>query len=433
MPKLTNASQIWTLTPTVSHRRTAAKYASRTLPWTFNRMMKNTSARGQNERGLNIAKGIVAQEVLKAELERQGTTVRIQRKSHRDEDLFDFHLMKAGRLTKFDVKSIAYYNDYPNDQRPPFTTRLLIENKSYPGPDWRKFFPMLVAHTQIFQQKDGYIFLISESSDFRRSVLDGRDDDLIVAYPSGESMPFYTYKRLCMAREDAGKGFFITLELRTSGLFNGDNLEVNVLYEWAGKPKVEQCRLRAGQPSSVIGPMSVLNCLQLSRTSYIALGNQLLLMRLRRNEFNGFVPNSQHRNMNVVPKDEAQGYLQEDFCNLILPSDYKVHCLGWLEKEEFIETVKKYPAWIWPIDAQDRFKNTPWSQVTAGDQRLLQKLGMEDRISRNPGRINAGLMKTSGRGPGACCYVFPNIFGTGLRETNLYVLPQDLETMDSLK
>ncbi len=42
-------------------------------------------------------------------------------------------------------------------------------------------------------------------------------------------------------------------------------------------------------------------------------------------------------------------------------------------------------------------------------------------------------MKTSG-GPGgnACCYVFPNVRGGGIRETNLYVLPQDLTIMDEL-
>ena len=38
-----------------------------------------------------------------------------------------------------------------------------------------------------------------------------------------------------------------------------------------------------------------------------------------------------------------------------------------------------------------------------------------------------------GRGGGSCCYVFPNIGRNGgVKETNLFVLPQDLKTMDSL-
>ena len=42
-------------------------------------------------------------------------------------------------------------------------------------------------------------------------------------------------------------------------------------------------------------------------------------------------------------------------------------------------------------------------------------------------------MKTTGRGGGACCYVYPNIGANGgVKETNLYVLPQDLRTIASL-
>src|SRR6478752_2999481 len=111
MPTLTKATEIITLESTPEDRRLAAEYAARTLPWTFNRMSKNVSAKGQNDRGLNIAKGIVAQEVLRRELERKGITVALQRKSHRAEDLFDFHIRQNGALKKFDVKSIAFYND----------------------------------------------------------------------------------------------------------------------------------------------------------------------------------------------------------------------------------------------------------------------------------------------------------------------------------
>jgi hypothetical protein len=53
---------------------------------------------------------------------------------------------------------------------------------------------------------------------------------------------------------------------------------------------------------------------------------------------------------------------------------------------------------VWPIDSVDRFRNSEWSQTSDRDQRLLERLGVSDRITRKPTRINFGLMKTSGFG-----------------------------------
>jgi hypothetical protein len=158
----------------------------------------------------------------------------------------------------------------------------------------------------------------------------------------------------------------------------------------------------------------------------------MLILQVERNDYKGYVPNSAMRDINVAPGD-ALTFTDKDFCNLILPDDYKLHCLGWISKADFLKACQKYPAWVWPIDAKSRFENTPWDQVTDRDRKLLESLGMAGRITRNPSRINVGLLKTSGKGPGACCYVFPNIRGTGVRETNLYVLPHDLNTMISLE
>jgi len=96
MAKVTKVADILTIPSKPEDRDVGARYASRTLPWTFNRMSKNTSARGQIERGLNIAKGIVAQEVLRRYLGERGIKVELQRKSHRDEDLFDFKILSDG-------------------------------------------------------------------------------------------------------------------------------------------------------------------------------------------------------------------------------------------------------------------------------------------------------------------------------------------------
>lgn len=432
MKKVTEASEIITLPSSAEDRRAGALYASRTLPWTFNRMSKGTKAKNQADRALNIAKGIVAQEVLFRELRRREFEVELQRKSYREKDSYDFRIGIDGIKKRFDVKSIAYYNNYPPTGRPPFSKQLIIDNRDYPGPDWRRFFPMLMTHSQVHQEKDAYVFIISESVDLRKTVLDGRSDHLITAFPYGDSSPFYSSKKLCLARESASKGFYIRLEYQATDLFAKDKLEVDVLYEWAGKAEQQRVLLKVGTQSGPIGPISALSCISLEKSSYNKFSGGTIIVLPAKNDFSGSVLNSKMQNINKIPS-EALVYSQSDFCNLYLPDDYQLHYLGWIPKEEYLEACKKYPAWVWPIDSVDRFLNSPWSQISERDKSLLERLGVGDRITKKPTRINFGLMKTSGYGQGACCYVFPNVYGTGVKETNLFALPQDLHTMASLK
>ena len=70
--------------------------------------------------------------------------------------------------------------------------------------------------------------------------------------------------------------------------------------------------------------------------------------------------------------------------------------------------------------------------VTEADKKTITKAGFEGCISESG--IMAGWMKTHGKGGGACCYVFPNIGRSGgVKETNLYALPKDLNIMSEVK
>ena len=144
MKKLSQSEEIWIVHPDLHDLRTAADYAAITLPWTFNRMSLNTSSRGQQERGLNIAKGIVAQEMLHRVLHSKGIDAEFQIKSYRKDDLFDFQIRGAQGFIKMDIKSVLHYKDYDPLGREELTPDLIIKNSNYPGPDWRRFFPMLI-------------------------------------------------------------------------------------------------------------------------------------------------------------------------------------------------------------------------------------------------------------------------------------------------
>jgi hypothetical protein len=108
-----------------------------------------------------------------------------------------------------------------------------------------------------------------------------------VAYPYGDAMPFYTYKKLCMERENAKKGFYVTLEYERNNLLSGSDVEVTVLYEWADNNKETTVVLKPGSKSKVIGPISVLNCISLTRKQYETFSG-LLMVNVAKNEFNGF-------------------------------------------------------------------------------------------------------------------------------------------------
>ncbi|ABI67378.1 hypothetical protein [Syntrophomonas wolfei] len=181
----TRAEDIWELKPLAEDLEAGARYASITLPWTFNRMAYNTGSKGQQGRGLNIAKGIVAQKMLSRALSERNVVAEVQRKSHRDDDLFDFQVVINGKMSKLDLKSWNYFSNYNVSGREPFTSALIEKNAGYAGPEWRKFFPMLVPHTQIGQEKEAYCFGLASSIDFRNNVEADRDGYILTAYPYG--------------------------------------------------------------------------------------------------------------------------------------------------------------------------------------------------------------------------------------------------------
>lgn len=431
MTLLSKSKNIWELRPTVDDLAAGSRYASITLPWTFDRMMMNSSSVGQQSRALNIAKGIVGQEMLRRALSDRNVTSHVQRKSHRDEDLFDFNVSIDGKFRKLDVKSINYYRDYPDVGRSPLTTDLIVANAAYAGPDWRRFFPMLVPHTQIRQDKEAYCFAISSSIDFRQDMDTDRTNHAITAFPYGEPMPFLSSKRLCLERERVSEGFYINCCYRTGALLDRGELQLTVVGEWAGNLQMIHVDLKRDRVISDVGPFSCISSFRINRTSYETLYGEIEIS-VGRNNFVTMIYNTLRRNINLEPNVPLV-LTRGDFCNLVLPTDYTMYVIGWLLKEEFVEKCRNYTGWIWPLDSANKYENQPWSQITRNDQETITRAGFADCIQVKPHLVKAGWMKTTGRGGGACCYVFPNVgYRGGVKETNLYVLPQDLHIMDEL-
>ncbi|MBI4332454.1 MAG: hypothetical protein HY673_14370 [Chloroflexi bacterium] len=428
---VSKATDIWVLKPEKEDLLAGATYASITLPWTFNRMMMNTGSTGQQYRALNIAKGIVGQEVLRRKLESEGVKPVAQKKNYRDEDLFDLDIDIGGKVRRLDVKSINYYSDYLVRGREPLTAELIVENASYPGPDWRRFFPMLIPHTQIHQDKETYCFIIASSIDTRRDALSDRSESALTAFPYGTALPFLASKRLCIAREAVHKGFYLRLSYHGAGRLLGlDILNLGINGEWEGERKRVEVTIRKGARLDV-GPFSCIGSFALKLQDYEEFDGQIDV-EVAVNDFTQPVSSASKTDLNKVPTS-GLALTRQDFCNLILPNSYIMYVIGWIMKKEFLKACRRYPAWVWPKDTVNKFENQPWSLITEKDSATLTKAGFEDRIQTKPQLLKAGWLKTTGKGGGACCYVFPNIGqGGGVKETNLYVLPVDLRPMDEL-
>ena len=191
-------------------------------------------------------------------------------------------------------------------------------------------------------------------------------------------------------------------------------------------------KLRSGVAKQA-GPFSCISSFQVDTGNYDQLTGTVEIS-LKKNHFTEPVLNSVKRNMNTFPANPFN-LKRDDFCNLFLPADYTLYVIGWIYKDEFLQSCRKYTGWVWPMDRVDRFKNQAWTQITEKDRRKLESKGFGDSIGETPRLLRAGWLKTTGRGGGACCYVFPNIGANngGVKETNLYVLPQDLYNMGSLE
>lgn len=416
---------IVTAKPTDQILRTGAHYASISIPWTFNRMMMNSSPKGLNRRALNIVKGVVGQEVLKSLLDTQGIEARVPRKSHREADFFDFRIQFGDQDVKLDLKTVNVYTNYLTG-REEFDHALLNNHKSNQGPDWRTFFPMLIPHTQIKQNKNCYTFAIAESIDFRSDLFTNRTNPpQIYAFPYGKWLEFYSSQKLCLKREEANQGFYINVKSTKSVT----PVKLTVVGEW--QSNLKRIPVEAANSSDeLIGPFSIISSFEIDRNCYETLNGDIEV-EIVKNEFTDEITNSSGRNINFSPS-QSLCFSKNDFCNLTLPDDYTIHYVGWISKPDYLARCRSWSGWIWPNDRENKFHNQPWNMFTDKDRQTLTRAGFIDSASESI-QLGAGWLKTHGRGGGACCYFYPNLGrGGGVLETNLYTLYSDLQPLSEI-
>jgi len=449
MEKLSSADEIWSSTLRKEDLQEATDYATISLPWTFDRMhYGGKTQRAINDRLLHIFLGVLNQSILERELKSRGYSCGMDWTKYRESDIFDFSI--EGKI--YDVKTMIVYSEYDKQwKRQPFSPELLIRYKSYQGPKWRIFFPIMVAMTQLTvdKMKDGYIFGIGKTyPDLRKREPMPRDKGFWCTAPYDKAFVFFQNTALVKAREDAGRGFFPVVKWnREQSTIDGSIGELALTFygEWMGKPVTTTARLSPGDQVVISTEMSALSCIKAEHPS--SLGGTDELVITAKNNFRDFVPRLTDPNENINDHKFSWKIGKSAFVNLHVPSDYTVYWLGYIPFKEFARTFTNYSCYFIPHP-----KNPDENTNGEYTGKLVDKFArLDNRRSRAISKgldipwpdfsglvkgkmIKAGLLvsvnKAGGKPIGAACYYYPPY---ALLESAIYVLPKDLYTMDSLR
>jgi hypothetical protein len=402
---------ILTLKPSTEDIYLGARYAGISLPWTYDRMeQENKNSTGTRDRAFNISKGVVGQRLLASTLQERGVDVQLEEKSHRETDAYDIRFPSDIEVTDLDLKTFNHFTNYGVDEKPKLTAELISSNAQYEGSEWGHFFPMLVPFDQFTQQKDAYCFGLSSSIDFRNTI-EGRKGYELYAFPKPDSTVGEFMMSNVKKRESTGQSFSLNVVLS-----NGNDhmeIDIKIIGEFDGGINEEWITIQDKSPVT-IERFSGINSFKIKKSGFDKLqqSNRKISISVEERSLS----------------DQPIQLDHDDFSNLLMPSNFSFYFIGWIPKAEFKTKAMKHPGWIGP--SEDTFyKNQRWDYLKPEEKHLLKNNGVSWAVDPNGG-VQGALRKGTG------CYYYPKLTKDkpwigGLRKTNLYVLPENLRSMDT--
>jgi hypothetical protein len=448
--KLSKPEDIW---PSVKVQKSdiqeAIDYATISLPWTFDRLRygPKTLQKGINKRLLHILTGVLNQTILERVLTNKGYKCSADWTKYRESDVFDFTI--NGKT--YDVKTVTIYTQYNDSwQRKKFSTKLLIANKNYGGPEWRHFFPMMVPMSQltIEKMKDSYIFGMAETyEDLMKRKPKTSDQGFWCAAPYGQARDFFHTTGLIREREKVAKGFKIRASWRCkqTSLFGDKRKATLILFgEWDGDRQTESLELIEGKTVLSQNVFSSLSCVRFDHPAILNDYDEILITV--KNSFTDFFAKTTNPSINLNDSQFEWVLRQSSFVNLQVPVDYEVYWIGYISFPEYAKLFTSYESYFIPYG-----NNMNVNQLGRVNARAREGLESKDRrrqkaivqgikvpwpeflsLIDKKNHIKAGLMLAANRGGkpiGAACYFYPPY---ALLESAIYILPGDLYPMDSL-
>jgi hypothetical protein len=448
--KLSRIQDVW---PPFKVQKTdiqeAIDYATISLPWTFDRLRYGPKTqKAVNARLLHILIGVLNQTILERVLTGKGYVCSADWTKYRESDVFDFKI--SGKT--YDVKTVVIYKQYNETlKRENFSIELLLSNKDYGGPEWRHFFPMMVAVSQLTldKMKDSYIFGIAETyEDLLKRDAGKSSGGFWCAAPYGKAHDFFHTTGLIRQRECCGKGFRINVSWKSKQrkLFGNGKRKVKLTLfgEWAGDRQTETLRLIERKAVVSQSEFSSLSCVRLEHPSVLADDDEIAITV--KPHFTDFFPKLTNPSINLNDPQFEWVLQRDSFVNLQVPEDYKVYWIGHISFQEFAQRFASYDSYFIPY-GNNMDINQP-GRVNAESRKKLELLdkrrqkAIEQGVNvpwpaflpliDNKNQIRAGMLLAAMRGLrpiGAACYFYPPY---ALLESAIYVLPSDLYNMDSL-
>lgn len=398
MKKVRTIGDIWELPISIETEMKGVDYASKSLPWTFNRMGIKAHAWTWYYRMMKINVGVMVQETLLTKLRLSGAKIDKEWKNYRTEDTFD--LVTSDGI-KIDVKSLNYYPEYDGKIRPKFSLEYLIKKRSYSGEKWAKFFPWLIPRGQV-KRDDLFIFALLSSPNYMSKKLGDRNKNFLITSPPAIWGDFFNNKKIILAREKQTKGLDLKFKLIKNSNLTNDSVRFWIGFEKAGKFLERKIILQNGK-SKTIKNTSSLAYVRVGKTD-MPLFTGELVVSYKNHLCSSVISGGKFRDLNQPPSEPYWRIKRSMFADLFLPKPATLYFIGWIERNEFQKRREKYPSYAHPVDLNDKTVN---------------QLGRSDE---------AGLMFTR-----SCCYIYPNVFRGGLKNRNYYVLTKDLNRMADLK
>jgi len=347
--------------------------------WTYDRM--GAQARGDFGKAIfRIAVGKAVQAAVERYLSGLGVVFKRDTTDYRAPDYWDIG-SPTGKSA--DIKSFQLFSDYRVPGRPALAPSLIASSTL--GESWQSFYPMLIPQDQFDRQaKDYYIFAILSAPMSKRCPYTHNAPRGLVALPYSQDartngrFQSVHFARFAERRIRSGQTFEV---LVTSKAPYSEPINIALGYaDAAGEAKYQRFFLNRGETGTVQG-VTALHYLKWENRRCPPSGSVLLEVT-----FNGVD--------NLGPLTwEVSNTSFEDIW--IYPNE--LWCIGWISKEAFSAHRQKYPTY-----------------------------GPSGNVNRSLGS-GGGILHDS-----SFCYYYPPVPGGGTKNENYYVLPQDLNTMDTL-
>lgn len=309
------SGDILTLKPRANQTQEGVRYAIKSIPHTYDRMVKETW-----KRAARTARGKVNEAMVLETLRDMGLQLNVEDKSYRNFDSNDFILTSKGISRSVDLKTFHVLNQFVEHPRRPFSPQNLLSGTDS-DESWFDFYPMLVPK-DYRNPKDLFIFAVSVEARNTSSSKSALSYPWL-AFPEEPDELFLCDLSRIQQREETGKTLSVTVSW-SQGLSGS----ISFVYERNGNAFEHRTNL-SNKFSDSLSDISSFISICLDDTAFRAI-------RSRPISINVFEHGTRSASL-------TKSFSYKRFREIFPRSGYELHLIGWIPREEFIAKAELLP------------------------------------------------------------------------------------------